>query len=159
LMGALPDVTGFHNAVMLDNTQTSYDARMVTLSEEPSQAGIVVRMGGRRSAHKANHGGGAYRDIFSAIFEEGELKVEPSLGTIGLVYGKKPKSPLEFDPDTLYDDMFRAENAAFVQAVLDPSRPEPLAKRARILATAAAILMQQPGFEGVITEEVVRSLA
>jgi len=158
LMVALPNVTGFHSAVMLDNTATHYDANMITISDDPNQAGITVRMGGRRSAHKENHDGGVWRDILIAIFEEGELQVEPSLGTIGLLYGKKRKSSLEFNPDTLYDDMFRAENAEFVQAVLDHRRPEPLTRQAKILATAAAILLQQPGFDGSITENAVRGM-
>lgn len=154
---SMPGVVGFRNAVLHDNDESHFDARLVTVSENEAENGVVVRAGGRRSAHAEYHGGGVWRDWIEAVFDEGTLRVEPSLGRIALTYGKKEQTPLEFDTDKLYDDMFGEFNAAFVRAALDARRDEPLmAKRAVLLGTAAAILMQQPGFNGEVTEAAVR---
>lgn len=156
---SLPGVTGFRDAVLLDNDERHFDARLVTVSEDESQDGIVIRAGGRRSAHAEHHNGGVWRDWIEAVFEEGTLRVEPSLGHIALTYGAKEKELLRFEPSELYDDMFGSFNTAFVHAALNPGQQEPLmTKRAVILGTAAAILMQQPDFDGTINEAVVRNL-
>lgn len=156
---SMPDVVGFRNAVLLDNDEGHFDARLVTVSENEAEDGVVIRAGGRRSAHAEHHGGGVWRDWIEAVFDEGVLRVEPTLGRIVLTYGKKERTPLEFDTDRLYDDMFEAFNTAFVRSALDAQRDEPLmAKRVVLLGTAAAILMQQPGFNGEVTEAAVRQL-
>ena len=156
---ALPGTLGFRNAVLHDNDLTAFDARFVTIPEDDKEEGVVVKASGRRSAHAENHGDSFHRDWIEGVFDEGVLRVEPSLGRIALTYGTKEKDPIEFDPDTLYDDMFRPFNTEFVRCALDPRRAEPLPTRTKLLATAAAILMQQPGFNGLITEDAVRQLA
>jgi hypothetical protein len=155
---SLPGIAGFRNAVLLDNGPTHYDARLVVASDNEAQDGVVVRASGRRSAHEEHHGGGVWRDWIEAVFDEGVLRIEPSLGRIALTYGKKEKTPLEFDPKRLYDDTFGGINTEFVRCSLDTQRPEPLPSRVMLLGTAAAILMQQPGFNGEITEQAVRQL-
>jgi predicted dehydrogenase len=162
VLRSLPGVTGFRNAVLYDSDKPEFefDARLVTISENKTEDGVVVRAGGRRSAHSEHHGGGVWRDWIEAVFDEGVLRVEPTLGRIALTYGKSEKEPIEFDPDRLYDDMFGAFNDAFVHSALDARRAEPLmARRVVLLGTAAAILMQQPGFNGEITEDAVRQLS
>ncbi|HJQ09319.1 MAG TPA: Gfo/Idh/MocA family oxidoreductase [Candidatus Saccharimonadales bacterium] len=110
---SLPGVVGFRNAVLLDNDESHFDARLVTVSENAAEDGVVIRAGGRRSAHAEHHGGGVWRDWIEAVFDEGVLRVEPTLGRIALTYGKQEKRPLEFDPRKLYDDMFGAFNTEF----------------------------------------------
>jgi len=115
-------------------------------------------MSGRRCANRANHPKGVYRDWIEAVYDEGILRVEPTYGTITLTYGKDPRPPLEFDPSRLYDGMFTAINDEFARCVLDPKRPEPFTRKIKLLGTAAAILMQQPDFDGIITEKAVARL-
>jgi hypothetical protein len=155
---SMPGIIGFRNAVLLDNGPTHYDARLVTASDDEAQDGVVVRASGRRSAHAEYHGGGVWRDWIEAVFDEGVLRVEPTLGSIALTYGKKEKAPLEFDPKRLYDDTFGGLNTEFVRCALDAQRHEPLTRRVMLLGTAAAILMQRPGFDGEITEQAVQQL-
>lgn len=156
---SLPGVVGFRNAVLLDNDESQFEARLVTVSENKAQDGVVIRAGGRRTAHAEHHGGGVWRDWIEAVFDEGVLRVEPTLGRITLTYGKKEQTPLEFDPDRLYDDMFGTFNTEFVRASLDPKRDVPfMSRRVVLLGTAAAILMQQPGFDGEVTEAAVQRL-
>lgn len=152
----LPGATGFRDAVLLDNGPTRFDSRLITISDDPQQDGIVIRAAGRRSAHSANHGGGVWRDWIEVVFEEGTMRVEPTLGRIALTYGRQEQEPLTFDTAMLYDGMFGSFNDEFVRCSLDSERPEPLTRQARIMGTAAAILMQQPGFNGLITEETIR---
>jgi len=154
----LPETIGFENAVLLDNDSTQYDARMVTLPEDQSAEKVVVRASGRRTAHTEHHQGGVYRDWIEAVFDEGVVRVEPSLGRIALTYGKVEQDPIRFDTSRLYDGMFGAFNRAFIDHVRNPQKTDPLTNRTKILGTAAAILMQQPGFDGVITEHAVRQL-
>lgn len=158
VLRALSTTVGFRNATILDNSPTSYDARLVTIPSRPHEEGVTVRLSGRRSAHREHHEGGVYRDWVEAIFEEGVLRIEPSLGRIALTYGKKEMEPVTFDPNTLYDNMFGTFNTEFVECVRDPLRPDPLSSRTLILGTAAAILMQQPDFNGLVTEDAVRQL-
>ena len=156
---SMPSVVGFRDAVLLDNDESHFDARLVTVSEDKAADGVIIRAGGRRSAHAQHHGGGVWRDWIEAVFDEGVLRVEPTLGRIALTYGKQEKTPLEFGQSELYDDMFRTFNTEFVHSALDAQRDEPLmARRVVLLGTAAAILMQQPGFDGKITEQAVRQL-
>lgn len=156
---SMPGVVGFRDAVLLDNDEGYFDARLVTVSENEAEDGVVIRAGGRRSAHAEHHDGGVWRDWIEAVFDEGVLRVEPTLGRIALTYGKKEKQSLEFDTDRLYDDMFREFNTAFVRTALDARRNEPLmTRRVVLLGTAAAILMQQPGFNGEVTDDALRQL-
>lgn len=157
-MRSLPETTGFRNAVLLDNGLTNYDARLVTVADNADQDGIVVRASGRRSANPDNHGGGVYRDWVEAVFDEGTLRVEPTLGRIVLTYGKEEKPPIVFDPAQLYDGMFSIFNDEFVRRALDSSRPEALSRQAKLLGTAGAILMQQPNFNGEISEAALQQL-
>lgn len=156
---SMPGIAGFRNAVLLDNGPTHYDARLVVASDNEAQDGVVVRASGRRSAHAEHHGGGVWRDWIEAVFDEGVLRVEPTLGRIALTYGKKEKTPLNFDPKRLYDDTFGGLNTEFVRCCLNTRRPEPLTRRVMLLGTAAAILMQRPGFDGEVTEQAIRQLA
>lgn len=159
VLRSMPGVVGFRNAVLFDNDESHFDARLVTVSENESEDGVVIRAGGRRSSHAEHHGGGVWRDWIEAVFEEGTLRVEPTLGRIVLTYGKKEQTPLEFDTDRLYDDMFGAFNAAFARSALDAKRDEPLmARRTLLIGSAAAILMQQPGFNGEVSEAAVQRL-
>lgn len=164
VLRALPDVVGFRNAVLLDNEQADdgtahYEARLVTTAENKAQDGVIIQAAGRRSAHPEYHEGGVWRDWVEAIFDEGVLRLEPSLGRMSLMYGRQEAGPsIQFDQDTLYDDMFRSFNDEFVRCALSPARPEPLTRRARLLGTAAAILMQRPGFDGEVSERAVRQL-
>lgn len=135
-----------------------FDARLVAVSENGAEDGVVIRASGRRSAHVEHHGGGVYRDWIEAVFDEGVLRVEPTLGRIALTYGKREKEPKEFDPSGLYNGMFGAFNTEFVRCALDAQRPEPLTRRAMLLGTAAAILMQRPAFDGQINEDAIRQL-
>lgn len=156
---SMPSVVGFRNATLFENDESHFDARLVTVSENEAQDGVVVRAGGRRSAHVERHGGGVWRDWVEAVFDEGVLRVEPSLGRIALTYGKTEQTPLEFDTSQLYDDMFGTFNTEFVRATLDTQRDEPLmARRVVLLGTAAAILMQRSGFDGEVSEEAIRRL-
>jgi predicted dehydrogenase len=157
---SMPGVVGFRNAILLDNDEDHFDARLVAVSENEAEDGVVIRASGRRSAHTEHHGSGVWRDWIEAVFDEGVLRVEPTLGRIVLTYGKKEPDPLEFDPDRLYDDMFGAFNAAFIQSALDAERDEPLMKKHRLLlGTAAAVLMQRPDFNGEVTETALRHLS
>jgi hypothetical protein len=155
---ALPNIAGFSNAVLLDNDATEYDARMKTIPTGEHDEPVVVRMSGRRSAHRENHSKGIYRDWIEVIYEEGILRVEPTYGTITFTHGKDERMPWEFNPRGLYDGMFASINDEFARCVLDPTQPEPFTRNAKLLGTAAAILMQQPDFDGMITEEAVRQL-
>jgi predicted dehydrogenase len=157
---SLPDIAGFSNAVLLDvrDERTMYDARMLTIPTGEHDEPVTVKMSGRRSAHRENHPQGVYRDWVEAIYEEGILRVEPSYGTITFTYGKGPKPPIEFDTEKLYDGMFTAINDGFARCVLDPKQPEPFTRETKLLGTAAAILMQQPGSDGMITEEAINRL-
>lgn len=154
---SLPQIAGFSGAVLLENTMTEYDVRMKTIPENRDQP-ATVRMSGRRCAHREHHAEGIYRDWVEAIFEEGILRVEPSYGTVRLTYGKDSLRPVRFNPKQLYNRMFTGINDEFARCVLDPDRPEPLTRRARLLGTAAAILMQQANFDGMITEEALARL-
>lgn len=158
VLTALPGIAGFSGAILLKNTLTNYDVSMDTIPQDENDEPIAIRMSGRRCARRANHPHGIYRDWVEATFEDAILRIEPSYGTIALTYGKEPRPPIAFDPDKLYDDMFTAINDEFALCVLDPKRPEPLTRRAKLLGTAAAILVQQPGFDGMITEESVSRL-
>lgn len=159
ILRSMPGVAGFRNAVLFDNDESHFDARLVTISENEADDGVVVRASGRRSAHAEHHGGGVWRDWIEAVFDEGVLRVEPTLGRIALTYGKKEKELPKLDTDQLYDDMFRTFNTEFVRCALNPRRAEPLmARRAMLLGAAAAILMQQPDFDGKVTEGAVRQL-
>lgn len=156
---SMPGIIGFRNAVLLDNDENHFDARLATTSENDAEDGVVIRASGRRSSHTEHHGSGVWRDWIEAVFDEGVLRVEPTLGRIALTYGKKEQTPLEFDSTRLYDDMFGAFNTAFVRSALDARQGEPLmARRAVLLGTAAAILMQQPEFAGEISEAAVQRL-
>jgi predicted dehydrogenase len=157
VLRGLSSVYGFRDAVLLDNGPTRYDARLVTMAKD-EQDGVVIRAGGRRSAHAEHHEGSVYRDWIEVVYEEGTLRVEPSLGKMVLTYGDKEKEPVEFDVSSLYKGMFGGFNAEFVQCALDPQRPEPLTRRTKLLGTAAAILMQQPRFGGDITEYEINRL-
>jgi hypothetical protein len=155
----MPGVVGFRNAVLLANDENHFDARLVAVSKNKAEDGVVIRAGGRRSAHAEHHDGGVWRDWIEAVFDEGTLRVEPSLGRIVLTYGKTEQTPLEFDTDKLYEDMFRTFNTEFVRSALDAQRAAPLmTRRVVLLGTAAAILMQQPGFDGEVSEGAVRRL-
>lgn len=161
VLRGLPDVYGFRDAVMLDNSADNFDARLITMAPEAStsrQNDVVIRASGRRSAHPDYQDGEVYRDWVEAVFEEGVLRVEPSLGKIVLTYGTQEKEPLEFDTEDLYSGMFGTFNDEFVKCALDPTRPEPLTRRTKLLGTAAAILMQHPRFDGDVTEYAVRRL-
>jgi len=157
---SMPGVVGFRNAALLDNGESHFEARLVTTSENAAEDGVVVRAGGRRCAHAEHHGGGVWRDWIEAVFDEGVLRVEPTLGRIALTYGKQVKEPIKFNPRRLYNDMFGTFNDAYVRSALDARRAEPLmARRVVLLGTAAAILMQQPNFDGQITEDAVQQLS
>lgn len=159
VMRSLPSVVGFRDAVLHSTDESHFSARLVAVSDNSAEDGVVVHAGGQRTAHAEHHGGGVWRDWIEAVFDEGTLRVEPSLGQIALTYGKKDQTPLAFDAGKLYDDMFGAFNTAFVRAALDAKREEPLmARRVLLLGTAAAILMQQPGFDGEVSEAAVRRL-
>lgn len=158
ILRALPKLLGFRDAVLFKNTSTMFDARLVTIPEDDKTDPVTIYVAGRRSAHKENQGSGVYRDWIEAIFDEGVLRVEPSLGWIQLTYGKQEIDPIIFDPKRLYDDMFGAINTEFAQCALDPRRPEPISTRAKLLGTAAAILMQHDGFDGLVTEAAVHQL-
>lgn len=164
VLHSLPDVVGFSGAVLLKNEKSEYDARMETIPTNEHDEPVTIRTSGRRCAHRAHHPNqegrpeGVYRDWIEAIYQEGILRVEPTYGTITLTYGKNPRPPLKFDPDKLYDGMFTAINDEFARCVLDPERPEPFTRRTKLLGTATAILMQQPDFDGVITEEAMARL-
>ena len=152
---SLPGVTGFRNAMLLDNGTQHFDARLVTVSDQPEQDGVVVRASGPRSAHSQNHGGGVYRDWIEAVFDEGTLRVEPSLGRIALTYGKREQEPLVFDPHQLYNGMFGGFNRSFVDHARGTDVSQPLTRQAMLLGTAAAILMQESDFAGNINETII----
>lgn len=154
-MRSLPHISGFENAVLLDNGPTRFDAYFTTVSEDANASQVTVRASGRRSAHRDLHASGVYRDWVEAVYEEGVMRVEPALGKLTLTYGKKELEPLRYDPSKLYDDMFGNFNAAFIRHVQDPSQEEPLPKRIKVIGTAAAIVMQLPDFDGTINEETL----
>lgn len=156
VMRSLPDIIGFKDAVLLDNGPAHYDARLETIPGHSGNSSVVVRASGRRSAHREHHGNsGVYRDWVEAIFEEGVLRTEPSSGTITVTHGKTEHPPITFNPATLYDGMFGGINEAFVGAALGREQPDALNTTTKILGTAAAILMQQPGHNGFIVEDVI----
>lgn len=156
---ALPNVTGFRDAQLLDNGPDIYEARLVTESDEEASDGIVIRGSGHRKAHPEYHGGGVWRDWVEVISEEGTMRVEPSLGRITLTRGLDEKILRIFDTERLYDDMFSRFNRAFLECVRDPDLPDPITARTMVLGTGAAILMQQPGFDGRINERAILELA
>ncbi len=158
VLRSLPNVTGFRRATLHDNDEAHFDASLVTVSEDATQNEVIVKAGGRRCANAENHGGGVWRDWIEAVFEEGTLRVEPTLGRIALMYGKDEREPIKFEPAKLYDNMFGAFNTAWARCALDGRIPEPLTRRTMLLGTAAAILMQQPGFDGNINEDAVQQL-
>lgn len=155
VLRALSRVSGFSNAVMLHNDPTEYSALMVTVSDDPTQRGIVIEAAGSRTADPKD--GRFWRDTASAEFTHGTLTLTPWLGKMILQYGAT-EIVHTFDPKTVYDDMFRGINRAFVESVLDPTLPDPLPSHVQLLGTAAAILMQQPDFDGEISRATIERL-
>jgi predicted dehydrogenase len=155
VMRALPEVIGFKNSVLLDNGPTHFDARLVTVSDVEATDSITIRASGRRSAHKEHHDKGVFRDWIEAVFEEGVLRVEPSLGSMQLTYGTKELEPVPYDTRNLYNDMFGAFNSEFLASIRGSSE-DPLSLRVKTLGTAAALLMQRPGFNGIISESALQ---